>query len=118
MNGPLSRHDASHSVCPPIALEFLMRIRAAALFLALLAVPAAAQAADTGIADQARTAYAMYAGGLSQDDFSAARYGKTLFTDIAGNWVRLNGPDASGIETYGADTEKFCQTGAALTLSS
>ena len=93
-----------------------MRLRAAALLLAILAAPAAA--ADTGIADQAKAAYAMYAGGLSQQDFATARYGKALFADIAGNWVRLNGPDTSGIETYGADTEKFCQTAAALTLSS
>jgi hypothetical protein len=93
-----------------------MRLRAAALLLAVLATPAAA---DATIADQAKTAYSMYAGGLSQEDFATARYGKSLFANIAGNWVRLNGPEgASGIETYGADTEKFCKTGAALTLNS
>ncbi len=95
-----------------------MRLRAAAaLLIAVLAAPAAA--ADSTIADQARTAYTMFAGGLSQEDFLSARYGKSLFAGIAGNWVRLNGPEgASGIETYGADTEKFCTTGAALTLAS
>ena len=94
-----------------------MRLRAAALLLALLAAPATA--ADTTIADQAKNAYSAFAGGLSQEDFLSARYGKSLFFNVAGNWVRLNGPDnASGMETYGADTDKFCKTNAALTLTS
>ncbi len=96
-----------------------MHLRAAALLLTILATPMPAIAADASIADQAQAAYSMYAGGLSQQDFATARYGKALFANIAGNWVRLNGPDnASGVETYGADTTKFCQTGAAVTLSS
>ena len=94
-----------------------MRLRAAALILALLVAPAMAD--DATIADQAKNAYSMYAGGLSQQDFLTGRYGKALLANIGGNWVRLNGPEgASGIETYGADTDKFCKTNAALTLSS
>lgn len=94
-----------------------MRLRAAALLVAVLAAPAMAD--DASIADQAKTAYSMYAAGLSQQDFLTARYGKSLLANIAGNWVRLNGPEgASGIETYGADTDKFCKTNGALTLSS
>lgn len=94
-----------------------MRLRAAALLLAVLATPAAA--ADATIADQARSAYGTFAGGLSQQDFLTAHYGKSLLAGIAGNWVRLNGPaGSSGIETYGADTEKFCRSAAALTLNS
>ncbi|HVY50312.1 MAG TPA: hypothetical protein VHA07_02000 [Devosia sp.] len=86
------------------------------LLLTLAASPALAQAS---IADQAQAAYAVFAGGLSQQDFLAAHYGDKLFDDIAGNWVRLNGPqDKTGIETYGADTERFCKSPAALTLAS
>ncbi len=61
----------------------------------------------------------MYAGGLSQQAFLSAQYGDALLNNVAGNWVRLNGPDPkSGTETYGADTQRFCQSQAALTLSS
>jgi opacity protein-like surface antigen len=94
-----------------------MRLRAAALLIVALAAPAAA--ADTNIADQAKGAYATFAGGLSQQDFLTARYGKPLFSGIAGNWVRLSGPNnTSGIESYGADSDKLCKSDAALTLSS
>ncbi len=86
-----------------------------ALVLACLATPAIA--ADS-IADQAKSAYQAFAGGLSQDDFLNAEYGKGVLDDIGGNWVRLNGPQASGVETYGVDTDRFCQTPAALTLGS
>jgi hypothetical protein len=86
--------------------------------LLLLSAAAPAAAAET-IADQAQRAYAFYAGGLSQQAFLTAQYGSALLANIAGNWVRLNGPDAkSGAETYGTDTEKFCKTQAALSLSS
>lgn len=87
----------------------------AALLLAFIATPALA--AD-GVPDQARAAYQMFAGGLSQEDFLGTQYAQSLFADVDGNWVRLDGPEKSGIETYGADTDKFCQTPAALTLSS
>jgi hypothetical protein len=71
------------------------------------------------IADQASRAYGVFAGGLSQQAFLGAGYGNKLFADIAGSWVRLNGPDPKvGIETYGADTQKFCATSAAVTLAS
>ena len=90
----------------------------AALCLALIALVSPA-VADDSIADQAQKAYAVFAGGLSQQDFLAARMGNKTFADIAGNWVRLNGPAAkSGIESYGTDTEKFCKGSAALTLDS
>jgi len=69
----------------------------AALCLALIALVSPA-VADDSIADQAQKAYAVFAGGLSQQDFLAARMGNKTFADIAGNWVRLNGPAAkSGI---------------------
>lgn len=91
-----------------------MRLSAAFLFLCLSALPATA--AGT-IADQAQTAYQAFAGGMSQRDFLGAQYGKTTLLNVAGKWVRLNGPDSkSGTESYGADTEKFCQTAAALSL--
>lgn len=93
-------------------------MRAAALSLAILAAAGPAAAAET-IADQASRAYGLFAGGLSQQGFLEAEYGTKVFDDIAGNWVRLNGPDPKmGIETYGRDTEKFCASPAALTLSS
>lgn len=92
-----------------------MRLLACLLFLA---AAAPAGAAET-IADQAQRAYQFYAGGLSQQAFLGAQYGSDLLSNIAGNWVRLNGPDAkSGTESYGADTDKFCKTQAALSLSS
>jgi hypothetical protein len=93
-------------------------MRTAVFCLAVLAASAPAIAADT-IADQASRAYAVFSGGLSQQGFLGAEYGNKLFEDIAGNWVRLNGPDPKmGIETYGSDTQKFCATPAAVTLSS
>ena len=90
----------------------------AAICFALLALASPAAAADS-IADQAQQAFQLYAGGLSQQAFLSAQYGNDLFKGIAGNWVRLNGPDnKSGVETYGTDTPKFCQSHAALTLAS
>jgi len=92
-----------------------MRLPACLMFLALAVSPVSAEP----IADQAQRAYALYAGGLSQQAFLGAQYGAGLLKNIAGNWVRLNGPDSrSGTETYGADTEKFCRSQAALTLAS
>ena len=90
------------------------------LLACLLLVAAATPAlAAEPIADQAQKAYALYAGGLSQQDFLTAQYGNDLLRNVGGNWVRLNGPNPkSGAETYGTDTEKFCQSQAALTLSS
>lgn len=86
--------------------------------LAFLALGAPAFAADS-IADQASAAYATFAGGLSTESFLSTGYGTATLKDVAGNWVRLNGPNGkSGIETYGADTEKFCKGPAALTLGS
>lgn len=93
-----------------------MRLSAACLLLISLTSHAAA--AET-IADQAQHAYGVFAGGLSQQAFLSAEHGQTALRNIAGNWVRLNGPDnKTGTETYGADTEKFCKTSAALTLAS
>jgi hypothetical protein len=95
-----------------------MRLSAAVFLLPLLVAPAFAAAAS-GIADQASAAYQLYAGGMSQQAFMSAKYGGKLFDTIAGNWVRLNGPDPkTGIETFGADTAKFCASAAALTLAS
>lgn len=93
-------------------------MRVAVLSLAILAAAGPTAAAET-IADQASRAYGLFAGGLSQQGFLAAEYGTKVFSRIAGSWVRLNGPDPKmGIETYGRDTEKFCSSPAALTLSS
>ena len=93
-------------------------MRVAAVCLATFAAAAPALAADD-IADQASRAYQLFAGGLSQQDFLDAQYGKDLFAGVGGNWVRLNGPDPkAGIETYGTDTRRFCSGPAALTLSS
>jgi len=94
-----------------------MRLSALCLLpLTTLAMPA--MAADT-IADQAEAAYQMFAGNLSQQAFLTAQYGATTLKGIEGNWVRLNGPASkTGVETYGADTEKFCKSPAALTLAS
>jgi len=56
---------------------------------------------------------------MSQKGFLSAQYGAGALKAIAGNWVRLNGPDStSGIETYGADTDRFCKSPAAVTLAS
>src|SRR3569833_1193026 len=85
-------------------------------FIAFALVSAPVFAADS-IADQAEQAYAMFAGGLSQQAFLSAQYGDKLLANINGNWVRLNGPDPkSGAETYGADTARFCQSQAAVLL--
>lgn len=93
-------------------------MRAAAACFAVLALATPAPAADT-IADQASNAYGLFAGGLSQQGFLGADYGSKLFAGIAGDWVRLNGPDPKmGIETYGSDTQRFCATPAKVTLSS
>ena len=96
-----------------------MRLSTACLFLLapMLAFVAPAAAAP-GIADQAQSAYAIFAGGLSQQAFLGAQYGQGTLRNVAGKWVRLNGPDnKSGVETYGADTKKFCKSPAALTLA-
>jgi hypothetical protein len=91
----------------------------AVLALMLLCAAASPALAQPSIADQAQAAYAVFAGGLSQQDFLAARYGEPLFDNVAGNWVRLNGPQPrTGIETYGADTARFCRSPAAVTLKS
>jgi hypothetical protein len=88
------------------------------LSVALIALASPALA-DDSIADQAKQAYEVFAGGLSQQDFLAAHFGDKTFAGIAGNWVRLNGPaPKSGIETYGIDTERFCKSPAAITLGS
>lgn len=92
-----------------------MRLSAFLVF-ACLTSPAAA--ADT-IADQAQAAFAVFAGGQSQLEYNLAGYGSVALKDIAGKWVSLTGPAAgTGIETYGADTEKFCKGAGAITLSS
>lgn len=93
-------------------------MRTVVFCLATLVAAAPAFAADS-IADQASRAYQTFAGGLSQQEFLGAQYGVDLFAGIAGNWVRLNGPDPkAGIETYGADTARFCASPAAVTLAS
>ena len=94
-----------------------MRLPAVCLTLALIASPAMADTAS--VADQAQRAYDLYAGGLSQQAFLSAGYGERLFGNIDGRWVRLNGPDnKTGIESYGAFTNKYCKGPAALTLAS
>ena len=93
-------------------------MRTCVLFAALVLLALPAAAADA-IADQAERAFAIFAGGKSQVDFAAAGYGKSALSGIAGTWVSLSGPDpVSGIESYGADVEKFCAGAAALTLAS
>lgn len=93
-------------------------MRAAVVCFAFLAAATPTIAAES-IADQASRAYGLFAGGLSQEGFLGAHYGDKLFANIAGNWVRLNGPDPKmGIETYGGDTQKFCASPAAVTLNS
>ena len=92
-----------------------MRLAIAALLL--LTMTPSAMADDT-IADQAEHAFRVFAGNLSQNDFLNAKVGATLFADISGNWVRLNGPDPkSGMETYGADVDRFCKGAGALSLA-
>ena len=93
-------------------------MRLAPLCLALFALAGPAMG-DDSIAEQAQKAYELFAGGLSQQEFLAARIGNRTVADIAGHWVRLNGPaPKSGIESYGSDTEKFCKGAAVLTLAS
>ena len=85
----------------------------AALFaFALLCTAVSAQ----DIATQAQRAYGLYAGGLSQGEFLAVRYGTKVLDGVAGNWARLGGPAANGVETYGADTDRICKSGG-VTLS-
>jgi hypothetical protein len=94
-----------------------MRTAIASILLAALAFPAVA--AEPSIADQAHDAYAVFAGGMSQQAFLGAQFGRYALDGVAGNWVRLNGPDPkAGIETYGVDTARNCKTQAALTLAS
>jgi hypothetical protein len=89
------------------------------LFSVALIALASPAVAEESIADQAKKAYEIFAGGLSQQDFLAAHVGDKTFANIAGNWVRLNGPaPKTGIETYGTDTDKFCKSPAAITLGS
>lgn len=92
-----------------------MRLSAVLAF-ALLATPAAA--ADS-IADQAQAAFDVFAGGQSQLDYAMTGYADALLRNVAGKWVSLGGPaPGTGIETYGADTEKSCKGSAVLTLAS
>jgi hypothetical protein len=92
-----------------------MRLSAAALLSLLFLAPATA--ADT-IADQATSAYDLFAGGMSQQQFLSAIYGTKALDGIAGTWIRLNGPDEKGSSSYGPDTDKFCTGNARLTLAS
>ncbi|MEO6013399.1 MAG: hypothetical protein ABIQ30_07425 [Devosia sp.] len=86
--------------------------------LAFVVSLGSASAAET-IADQAQRAYSVFAGGLSEQDFLTARLGAVVLKDIAGSWVRLSGPGAkTGVETYGADSERFCKGLGVLTLAS
>ncbi len=92
-----------------------MRLTAVLAF-ALLTVPAAA--ADT-IADQAQAAFDIFAGGQSQMDYNLTAYAAAALDNVAGEWVSLDGPAyGTGIETYGADTDRFCKSTAVLTLAS
>lgn len=93
-----------------------MRLTLLALLTALLLnAPAHAQ---TIIADQAQKAFDLFAGGLSQPDYVGGKATKVLFSNVAGKWVSLNGPaPRTGVETYGADTEKFCKGNGVLTLA-
>jgi hypothetical protein len=94
-----------------------MRHFVSACFAIALGV-APAVAADS-VADQASSAYTIFAGGKSQVDFNLTKYPGVAFADVSGKWVGLNGPaPQTGIETYGADVEKFCGGSAALVLAS
>lgn len=89
-----------------------------ALLLALLPLTALPAAGADSIADQASRAYGIFAGNQAQPDFLGARYGEALFRGVAGDWVSLNGPAPNtGVETYGADTEKSCRGTGVLTLA-
>lgn len=93
-------------------------MRLSAVLPVLLALGSPALAADS-IADQAQQAYGVFAGGQSQLDFLSAKFGSAIFKEVAGNWVSLNGPaPGTGVETYGADTEKFCKGTGTLALTS
>ena len=93
-----------------------MRLAVLPLLLALIAGPVLAA---EPIADQAKRAYDIFAGNLSQQDFMLAKHGNVAFGNVTGNWVRLSGPAAgTGIETYGVDTEKFCKTSGVFELAS
>jgi hypothetical protein len=88
----------------------------AVLEFPLFALPAAA---PDSIADQASSAFATFAGGKSQVDYNLGRFGTVALSNVAGKWVGLGGPAAgTGIESYGADTEKACKSPAVLTLAS
>jgi hypothetical protein len=92
-----------------------MRLAATLAVLLFAIVPAAA--ADS-IADQAQDAYATFSGGLSQRDFLSTQFGGVALQGIAGKWARLDGPDEkSGIESYGAQTDKTCAGTLALELN-
>jgi hypothetical protein len=88
------------------------------LALAALVCCVATPALSAGtLAEQAHDAYAVFAGGLAQKAFLTTGYGYEIFKDVAGKWVRLNGPDEkSGAESYGPDADKACGTAAALTV--
>jgi hypothetical protein len=79
------------------------------VFFAALCLAIVPAHAAQSIADQAQSAYDIFAGGQSQKDFLSARYGRSALSGIDGRWARLNGPDNdSGVESYGSETEKAC----------
>ena len=89
------------------------------VLFALAALLANPSLAAESIADQASTAFEIFAGGKAQPDYASGGYGKSLFGDVAGSWVALSGPEpGSGIESYGADVDRNCATPAAFTLAS
>ncbi|MEP7239646.1 MAG: hypothetical protein ABI697_02060 [Devosia sp.] len=93
-------------------------MRIGVLLAALSAFASPAIAADS-VADQAQHAYDVFAASLSQRDFLSTEYGKAVFSGIDGRWARLAGPDAkTGIESYGADTDKVCKSTGAQVLHS
>ena len=93
-------------------------MRLSAILSVILALASPVAAADS-IADQAQRAYGVFAGGQSEQDFLLAGAGPAVFKGIAGNWVGLRGPaPGTGVETYGADTEKLCKGSAVLALTS
>lgn len=93
-------------------------MRLSATFACLAALASPALAADS-IADQAQSAFGIFAAGQSQYEFLSAGYGKAVLASVAGNWVNLNGPaPGTGIETYGVDAANFCKSAAVLTLAS
>ena len=93
-----------------------MRLSVATLACLLVASPALA--ADS-IADQAHAAYATFTGGLTQAQFLGAQYSRSALSDVDGTWAKLSGADnKTGVESYGADTDKACKAGLAPTLAS